>query len=167
MPSRIGSFVRRSVLVLVAAVIVGAASPAEAIEPQRAANWCWASAVQDVVAQKAGFYQSQAQIAARLTGWPMDRPAYPQEVAALLQSFGLHGFMDGALQPDQMAALLGSGAKVIALIDPSGGQEGHFVVLEGALPNALIVADPATGMTRTIPWQTIYGWNWIQSVVVR
>lgn len=167
MPSRIDSFVRRSFLVLIAAAVVGAASPAEAIEPQRAANWCWASAVQDVVAQKAGIYQSQEEIAARLTGWPMDRPAYPEEVAALVKSYGLHGFMSGALQPDQMVELLRSGAKVIALIDPSGGWEGHFVVLEGALPNALIVADPASGMTRPIPWQTIYSWNWIASVVIR
>jgi hypothetical protein len=167
MRSHILRFLRRPLLVLAAVATFGTARPAEAIEPQHATNWCWASAIQDVVIQKLGVYSSQEAIAARLTGWPMNRGAYPEEVAAVVQSFGLHGFIGGALPPDQMGALLGSGAKIIALVDPTGGPEGHFVVLEGALPNAVVIADPATGMTQPVPWQMVYNWHWIASVVVR
>lgn len=167
MRSRILSFARRFVVSLGIVSMLTIAKPADAIERQHASNWCWAAAIQDVVAQKLGVYLPQDAIVARLTGWPMNRGAYAQEVAAVIQSFGLHGFIGGALSPDQMGMTLGAGAKVIALIDPTGGAEGHFVVLEGALPNAVVVADPATGMTQAVPWQIVYQWNWIASVVVR
>ena len=47
-----------------------------AIEQQKMTNWCWAAAIQDVVAQ-AGTYHTQDAIVTRLAGWPQNRPDVP------------------------------------------------------------------------------------------
>lgn len=142
---------------------------AHAIEQQRAQNWCWASSVQDVMAQ-AGYYQTQPQIAARLDGWPRDRPAYTQELVLLLQSYGFRAWQAGRPgSPQELYGTLSSGWKLIAFVRPSNGMVGHFIVLQGVEPRTggIIVSDPWTGQTYVNSMQQLYyGWRWGDSVVV-
>lgn len=101
-----------------------------AIERQQDQNWCWAASVQDVLAQ-AGVYQSQAQIAARLDGWPQDRPAYAQELVLLLRSYGFRAWQAGRPgSPQELYGTLNGGWKLIAFVRPSNGAVGHFIVLQ-------------------------------------
>lgn len=57
-----------------------------AIEQQQAMNWCWASSIQDVLAQ-GGRYYSQTEIAARLAMFKQydreetcERPRHPSSI---------------------------------------------------------------------------------------
>lgn len=131
-------------------------------------NWCWASCIQDVLAQ-AGVHQSQAQISARLDGWPKDRPAYINELVALLRSYGFRSWQAGRPgSPQELYATLTSGWKLIAFARPSNGPVGHYIVLQGIDPSGgIIVSDPANGTTFVSPLQQLYfGWRWGDSVVV-
>lgn len=143
-------------------------SSAFAIEKQLATNWCWAASVQDVVAQ-AGYYESQPQVATRLTGWPQNRPAYIPEVVALVQSYGLKAWQAGYPgTPQQLHNTLSTGWKIIAFVKPINGLIGHYIVLEGVDSYGNIVTgDPANGLTMTYtPQQIYYAWHWLDSVVV-
>jgi hypothetical protein len=139
-----------------------------AIERQQAQNWCWASSIQDVMAQ-AGVYQSQQQIAARLDGWPRDRPAYTQELVSLLRSYGFRSWQAGRPgSPQELYGSLNDGWKLIAFVRPSNGAVGHFIVLQGVHQSGgIIVSDPWTGQTNVNSLQQLYqGWRWGDSVVV-
>ncbi|MDL1968982.1 MAG: hypothetical protein LWW97_10685 [Deltaproteobacteria bacterium] len=142
---------------------------ANAIQRQRAMNWCWAACVQDVLFQ-AGISQSQVQIAATLDGWPQDRPASTQELARLLQYYKLRAWQAGRPgSPQELYGTLSSGWKIIAFVRPSNGPVGHFIVLQGINPRTggIIVSDPATGATyQNSPQQLYYAWRWVDSVMV-
>jgi len=142
---------------------------ARAIEKQRAMNWCWAASVQDVMAQ-AGVFQSQPQIAARLDGWPQDRPASIPELVGLLQSYGFRAWRAGRPgSPQELYGTLASGWKLIAFVRPSNGPVGHYIVLQGIQPQTggVIVSDPWTGLTNVNSLPQLYGgWRWGDSVVV-
>lgn len=154
---------------LMAAFLMIAATAPQAIERQRAMNWCWASSVQDVMVQ-AGVYQSQVQIAARLDGWPRDRPALVQELVLLLQSYGFRAWRAGRPgTPQELYGTLSSGWKLIAFVRPSNGAVGHYIVLQGIDPmsGGIIVSDPWTGATYVNSLPQLYqGWRWGDSVVV-
>lgn len=140
-----------------------------AIERQKQTNWCWAASVQDVM-YKAGVYWTQDQIAARLDGWPRDRPANVHELVLLLNSYGFRAWQAGYPgSPVDLYNTLNSGWKLIALARPSGGPVGHFIVLQGIDPftGGVVVSDPANGMTYQSPIETLYAnWHWEDSVVV-
>ena len=142
---------------------------ANSIERQRAQNWCWAASVQDVLAQ-AGVYQSQVQIAARLDGWPRNRPAHTQELVILLQSYGFRAWQAGRPgSPQELYGTLRNGWKLIAFVRPSNGPVGHFIVLQGIDPRTggIIVSDPWIGETQLNSLQQLYnGWRWGDSVIV-
>jgi ABC-type bacteriocin/lantibiotic exporter with double-glycine peptidase domain len=160
---------KKLLVTFIAAFVVVLLSNSKAIEQQQALNWCWAASVQDVLAQ-AGIYQSQTDIAARLDGWPQNRPAYIQELVLLLRSYGLTAWQAGRPgSPQELYSTLRSGWKIIAFVRPSNGPIGHYIVLEGIDQNGYIyVADPATGITNLNPIRALYyGWRWIDSVVVR
>ncbi len=116
-----------------------------------------------------GAYYSQASIVARLTGWPEDRPAYASEVVYLLHTYGLPAtetYRPG--NPQELYGTFAQGNVIVALVDPSGGQEGHFVVFEGATARGdIVVADPWTGTTLAYPLGVVYSWNWMDAVVTR
>ena len=160
---------KHSVSLLVAALLFVVATSSQAIERQRAMNWCWASSVQDVMAQ-AGRYQSQMQIAARLDGWPRDRPASIQELVLLLHSYGFRAWQAGRPgSPQELYGTLSAGWKLIAFVRPSNGAVGHYIVLQGIDPSSggIIVSDPATGATYVNSLPQLYGgWRWGDSVVV-
>lgn len=144
------------------------APSASAIQRQRAMNWCWAASVQDVLSQ-AGIFQSQPQIAARLDGWPQNRPAHIDELVALNRSYGLRSWRAG--RPGTVGELvntLRSGWKLIAFVRPTQGPVGHYVVLQGLTPRGgVILSDPWTGMTTEYsPAQLYQRWRWSDSVVV-
>lgn len=155
--------------ILIALVLFATVAQSYAIEKQRANNWCWASAIQDVLAQ-AGVFQSQAQIAARLDGWPNNRPAYIQELASLLQSYRFRAWQTGRIgTPEELYRTLSSGWKIIAFVRPSNGPVGHYIVLQNINPvtGAVIVSDPWTGRTYKNSLSQLYnGWRWGDSVVV-
>ncbi len=160
----------RKVSPFILVVVLSALSMmASAIERQQAQNWCWAASVQDVMAQ-AGFYQTQPQIAARLDGWPRDRPAYIQELVGLLQSYNFRAWQAGRPgSPQELYGTLNDGWKLIAFVRPSSGAVGHFIVLQGIDPRSggIIVSDPWTGQTYVNSPQQLYrGWRWGDSVVV-
>ena len=68
---------------------------------------------------------------------------------------------------DELYNTLRRGYKIIALIDPNGGPEGHFVVIEGIGPNGgIIIGDPSEGRTSLIPDVNLYMSRWIASIVV-
>jgi hypothetical protein len=139
-----------------------------AIERQQAMNWCWAASVQDVAAQ-AGYYESQAQVASRLTGWPQDRPAYINEVVKLVQSYGLKAWQAGRPgNPQELYNTLMTGWKIIAFVKPMNGPVGHYIVLQGVdYFGNIIVSDPANGCTfPNTPVQLYNAWNWQDSVIV-
>lgn len=149
-------------------VACAALGNAQAMERQLASNWCWAAAVQDVVAQK-GRYFTQQQIAAVLDGWPRDRPAYVGEVVALSRAFGLRAWQVGRPgSPQELLSTVRSGWKVIAFVRPSDGPVGHYIVLQGIdNQGAVIVSDPWTGSTyRASLSDLYYRWRWSDSVVV-
>ncbi|AQT59960.1 papain-like cysteine protease family protein [Cellvibrio sp. PSBB023] len=159
----------QKVITFVGAILIyGISSFSNAIERQRADNWCWASSIQDVMAS-AGVYQSQEQIAARLDGWPMNRPAHLQELVMLLQSYGFTSWQAGRPgTPQELYQTLVSGWKVIAFVRPSAGPVGHYIVLQGIHPSGgIITSDPWTGMTNVYSLQDLYySWRWGDSVVV-
>jgi len=160
---------RKAICTFVSAVLMFAATPSQAIERQQAMNWCWASSVQDVIAQ-AGVFQSQADIAARLDGWPRDRPATIQELVLLLHSYSFRAWQAGRVgSPQELFRTLSTGWKLIAFVRPSNGPVGHYIVLQGIDPmsGGIIVSDPWTGATYVNTLQQLYGaWRWGDSVVV-
>lgn len=163
-------FSRRKLLVALAAAVVSFTwlPSTLAIQRQHATNWCWAACIQDVLAQ-AGIHQSQAQIAARLDGWPQNRPAYIPEVVRLAQSYRLRAWQVGRPgTPQELYGTLRGGWKLIAFVRPSNGPVGHFIVLQGVGPNGgIIVSDPWTGQTYEQPAQALYmAWRWGDSVVI-
>lgn len=119
---------------------------------------------------QAGVFQSQAQIAARLDGWPQDRPAYIPELVALLNSYGFRAWQAGRPgSPQELYQTLSSGWKIIAFVRPSAGPVGHYIVLQGIDPysGGIIVSDPWTGATYANNLAQLYhGWRWGDSVVV-
>tara|TARA_R110000868_G_scaffold216240_1_gene466344 strand:- start:13 stop:498 length:486 start_codon:yes stop_codon:yes gene_type:complete len=155
-------------LALCLLVLITLHAPADAIEQQRQQNWCWAASVQDVLIQ-AGIYQTQEQVAARLDGWPTDRPASILEVVALNRSYGLRSWQAGRPgSPAELYNTLASGWKLIAFVRPSSGPVGHYIVLQGfdGFGN-IIVSDPWTGQTfASTPNRLYYQWRWGDSVVV-
>lgn len=160
---------KKLLTLIAAASILAISTCAIAIEQQRTQNWCWAASVQDVMAQ-AGVYQSQMQIAARLDGWPRDRPAYTQELVRLLSSYGFRSWQAGRPgSPQELYGTLMNGWKLIAFVRPSNGPVGHFIVLQGIDPGTgdIIVSDPWTGATyvNTLE-QLYYAWRWGDSVIV-
>lgn len=160
---------KRLVSTVIACALLLASPWAGAIQRQLAMNWCWAASIQDVMAQ-GGRYQSQQQIAARLDGWPRDRPAYVGELVALLDSYGFRAWQAGRPgSPQELFGVLNSGWKLIAFVHPSGGPVGHFIVLQGIDPQtgAVLVSDPATGATYFNSLAQLYaGWRWSDAVIV-
>jgi len=160
---------KRFKTLLLLVVMLFASALAQAIERQRAMNWCWAASIQDVMAQ-AGRYASQEQIAARLDGWPRDRPAFIGELVALLNSYGFRAWQSGRPgSPQELFNTLSQGWKLIAFVRPSGGAVGHYIVLQGIDQNTggVIVSDPWTGATYIHSLPQLYaGWRWSDSVVV-
>jgi len=154
---------------LIVFLVVGISVNLSAIERQMAQNWCWAASVQDVMAQ-AGLYQTQPQIAARLDGWPRDRPAYIQELVMLLHSYGFRAWQAGRPgSPQELYSTLTQGWKLIAFVRPSSGPVGHFIVIQGIDPHTggIIVSDPWTGQTYFTSLAQLYQtWRWGDSVVV-
>ena len=141
---------------------------ASAIERQEHDNWCWVASVQDVVAQ-AGHYEPQSQVAARLTGWPQNRPASIDELVFLVRSYGLRAWRAGRPgSPQELYGTLSSGWKLIAFVRPTNGPVGHYIVLqENDNLGNILVSDPADGSTvLTTPAQLYNGWRWVDSVVV-
>ena len=144
-------------------------SGANAIQRQRAQNWCWASCVQDVIRQ-AGISQSQIQVAAVLDGWPRDRPAYIQELVALFRYYGLNSWQAGRPgTPQELYSSLSSGWKLVAFARPSNGPVGHYIILQGFdhRTGAVIVSDPWTGITYPSSLDELYnGWRWSDSIII-
>ncbi len=142
---------------------------AKAIEQQEKPNWCWAACVQDIINEH-GMGVSQSDVASELFGWAQDAPATVPQVCFLLNSYNFQvvpAFYPAS--PMQLYATLQSGWKIIALVDPSGGAEGHFVVLEGIEPHfgGIYVADPATGQTTPVMPAVVYSWHWLQGISVK
>lgn len=139
-----------------------------AIELQKASNWCWVASVQDVIAQ-AGIYQNQETIAIKLIGWPQNKPAFIHEVVALVNSYGLKAWQAGYPgSPQELHNTLTSGWKIIAFVKPLDGPVGHYIVLQGVdLYGNVIASDPANGITATYtPYQLYHSWKWGDSVIV-
>lgn len=117
-----------------------------------------------------GLFQTQADIAARLDGWPRDRPATIQELVLLLHSYNFRAWQAGRVgSPQELYRTLSSGWKLIAFVRPSNGPVGHYIVLQGIDPmsGGIIVSDPWTGATYVNALQQLYGaWRWDDSVVV-
>lgn len=160
-------YIKVSILLIL--LLCLALTNANAIQRQRGMNWCWAACIQDLIYQ-AGGKISQAQIAATLDGWPRDRPAYIHELVNLLQYYKFRAWQAGRPgSPQELYGSLSSGWKLIAFVRPSNGPVGHYIVLQGIDPRtgAIIVSDPATGVTYTnSPQQLYYAWRWADSVVV-
>jgi hypothetical protein len=154
---------------LVFVILAMASFNAKAILQQEADNWCWASAIQDVMAQ-VGMTVPQAMIVSRLRGWPANAPASSPEVAAVLRSYGMRSWDVGAPgSPMELANTLLSGFRLIAFVRPAAGPVGHFIVLQGVDPRTgiVIVSDPANGMTYPMHYSALYmQWHWGGSVVV-
>ena len=132
-------------------------------------NWCWAASVQDVLAQ-AGLHDRQEDIAARLDGWPVDRPATLDELVWLLRSYGFRAWQTRRPgSPRELSRTLSGGWKLIAFVRPSAGPVGHYIVLQGmvAQTGQVLVSDPWTGETRSNTLAQLYaGWRWSDAVVV-
>lgn len=163
-------YLRSAILALVGFfyLSVFAPSPSRAIQRQRAQNWCWASAIQEVLAVS-GRSRSQMQIAADLDGWPRDRPARQEEVVALLNGYGLPSYIVGRPgSPQELSRTLESGWRVIAFVRPTDGPVGHYIVLHRSDSRTVVVSDPWTGRTDRIALNALYyGWKWFSSVVIR
>ena len=136
---------------------------------QEESMWCWASCIQSTLGQ-ANINQSQAQIVARLTGWPQNRPARIEEVISILNSYNFRAWaVEYPANPQQLFNTLSTGWKLIAFVNPTNNpQVGHFIMLQGISNNGLvIVSDPATGMTYEQNLSQLYNaWNWSRSIVV-
>jgi ABC-type bacteriocin/lantibiotic exporter with double-glycine peptidase domain len=116
---------------------------------QEASMWCWASCIQSALGQ-ANINQSQAQIVARLTGWPQNRPARIDEVISILNSYNFRAWsVEYPANSQQLFNTLSTGWKLIAFVNPTNNPEvGHFIMLQGISNNGLvIISDPACGMT--------------------
>ena len=139
------------------------------IRQQEASMWCWASCIQSVL-ELANFYQSQAQVVSRLTGWPQNRPARINEVISVLNSYNFRAWsVQYPANPQELFNTLSSGWKLIAFVNPSNNpQVGHFIMLQRISANgAILVSDPANGMTyEQNVNQLYYAWNWSSSIVV-
>lgn len=159
---------KNPILILFVGALALCGSTGNAIEKQQGWNWCWASCIQDVAAQ-GGILQTQTQVAARLDGWPRDRPAHVQEVVLLMQSYGFKAWRTGRPgSPAELWRSLIGGWKIIAFVRPTNGQVGHYIVLQGVDPiGNIVISDPATGFTYAAPLNELYfGWRWGDSVVV-
>lgn len=136
---------------------------------QDASMWCWASCIQSVLGQ-ANVIQSQAQIVARLTGWPQNRPARIDEVISILNSYNFRAWsVDYPANPQQLFNTLTTGWKLIAFVNPTNNpQIGHFIILQGISSNGkIVVSDPANGMSYEQDVTQLYNqWNWSRSIVV-
>ena len=139
------------------------------IRQQEQSMWCWASCIQSALVQ-ANVQVSQAQIVARLTGWPQNRPARIEEVIAVLQSYNFRAWsVNYPASPEDLYGTLASGWKLIAFVNPSNNpQVGHFIMLQGISPNNyVVISDPANGMTYEQDVRDLYyAWNWSSSIVV-
>lgn len=151
----------------VTALLTATPRPAEAIEQQRAMNWCWAAVINDAIATTGG-YRSQVQIAADLDGWPRDRPAYIQEVVGLLRLYGFQSWQTG--RPATLQELYGTlskGFMIIAFIRPSPGPVGHYVIVKGYTQYGyLIIGDPAFGRESAVHPAYLYQ-VWVDGIVAR
>lgn len=156
-------------LCIATASLLGMARANAQIQPQEQSMWCWASCIQSSLAQ-ANYFQSQAQIVARLTGWPMNRPARIEELIMVLQSYNFRAWSVGyPANPQQLYATLQTGWKMIAFVNPTNNpQVGHFIMLQGVTPRGgIVVSDPATGVTyEQSPQQLYFAWHWSASIVV-
>lgn len=150
----------------VVATLALAAQPARAIERQRATNWCWAAAINDVISV-AGGYRSQEQIAADLDGWPRDRPATLDEVVALFRAYGFRSWVvPRPGTPDELYGTLRNGYAIVAFIRPTPGPVGHYVVVKGFdAQGNLLIGDPAFGTEAMVPPAFLYQ-VWAAGVVV-
>lgn len=142
------------------------ARPADAIERQRAMNWCWAAVINDAI-MLTGNYRSQVQIAADLDGWPRDRPAYIHEVVGLLRLYGFRAWQTGRpATVQELYGTLADGYVIIAFIRPNAGPVGHYVIVKGATRGGhLIIGDPADGRDSTVHPAYLYR-VWADGIVV-
>ena len=126
---------------------------AQHIRQQEMSKWCWAACIQDVEAQS-GIRESQSQIVARLYGIPLNRGATVQQITAVLHQANIHGrwVMRPPMNPMEIVDSFSSSRKIIAVVDPTLGPEGHCVVLEAAdhMGNVL-VSDPSLPYTMWMP----------------
>jgi hypothetical protein len=143
---------------------------AQLIQQQEMPQWCWAACVQDVEAQS-GIQESQSSIVSRLYGQPIDRGATVAQVAYVLRQVNIHGafIMRPPMSPLEIVTAFSSSRKIIALVDPSLGAEGHFVVLEAADPvGNVLVSDPFPPFSQWMPVAAVYQqYHWIGSVLIR
>ena len=157
------------VVVGIGASLIGlGGKEANAIERQRALNWCWAASIQDVLA-KNEITVTQEDVAARLDGWPRDRPARSAEVMAVFRSYGLRAFeVFRPNTPMELYSAIASGWKLVAFVRPSAGPVGHFIVLEGIDSGGnILVGDPAFGTTTSQSLFALYNaWHWQDTVAV-
>jgi hypothetical protein len=132
-------------------------------------SWCWAACIQDVEAQ-AGIEESQSQIVSRLYGSPVDQGATIPQVCAVLRQVNFHGrwAMRPPMNAMEIVGAFSMSKKIIALVDPMLGAEGHFVVLEAADPYGnVLVSDPFPPFTRWMPVAAVYQqYHWIGSVTI-
>lgn len=137
-----------------------------AAELQKAQNWCWASCVQYVL-ELGQVYQSQEMIAARLDGWPRDRPAHSQELVLLMRSYGRTAYaLPRPPSLQELVNTLRSNYVIIAFVRPSGGMIGHFIVVSGIRADGMIVYwEPMAGLMAGPPAQVYGSYRWEHSVV--
>ena len=159
---------KRTVLIILLSFIFIQSSKAQ-IYQQEESMWCWASCIQSALSQ-ANVRQNQAQIVARLTGWPENRPASIDEVISVLRSYKFRAWsVSYPANPQQLYNTLAGGWKLIAFVNPTNNpQVGHFIMLQGISSRGLIkVSDPTYGNTYEQNVQQLYyGWNWSRSIVV-
>lgn len=160
---------RTLLFMLALLVTAGYAHRSLAIDQQRGRNWCWAACIQDVL-RDGGVFDSQVNIAARLDGWPQDRPASTAEIVALLGTYGCRSWIVDRppVNDNELYGSLQQGFRFIALIYPQGGPVGHFVVISGFDRDGnLFVEDPADGKTRKYhPAFMTRNLKWRQTVCV-
>ena len=135
---------------------------------QEQSNWCWAGAIQNVMAQD-NVYRSQRNIATDLLGAPWNQPASVGQIGGLLRSYGFRAWQTGRPgSPQELHQTLMGGWKIIAFVRPTNGAVGHFIVLQGMdQTGRVVVSDPWTGQTRHQSLHDLYnGWRWFDTVVV-
>jgi len=137
------------------------------IEQQEASRWCWASAVQNVLAQF-GIVQTQVDIVKRASGGPVvNESATPAFVARLLRSYGLDASdLHRTLSRQQLAEVFGHGSKIIADTMPTMSE--HAIVLQGFEDDGtMVISDPYNGVSEDIPLMDLLTtWRWIDTIVV-
>ena len=153
---------------VIALLIMLCADDATAIQLQEHDSWCWVSSIQDVLYQ-AGINQSQTEVATRLRGLSVNRPARISEVVTLVNSYGLKALQSKS--PDNSIELfntLASNWRMIAFVRRSNSPLGHFIVLQGFDEHGgIVISDPWTGSTYTQSAQTLYNqWHWTDTIVV-